>query len=383
MQVIRDPGAHCAIELARYPDSVLLAKLDEDTTITLVDHPATWFEIGQQFNGGKREWHFDEVWKPLTRVGPNGIEPYPPLEAIRKLIRGCFSAPAGFKGGALEALAAQLPSGDHHLFDRESGFIGRFASHEDALMIAAALRSVKPIVFDSPEGFGALPVVDQGVVLFDLDPDRDWPAKITHQLSREVFEMSKKQTAKKPKKQEKGEARQRRADGPVAQARAIFEKMKDATSADIIAACEKAGVNRGTASTQLGRWRKENGIAVKRGGARKKSETQATAAPKKTKAAKSKPAVETKKGKGKSGPVTITRPKKSRSKSSSPSQPEAAETPSSKATPPAPKKAKKPAKSAPASPSAGTASAGSESEAAASTSPAAPSPTPAGGEPTN
>lgn len=113
--------------------------------------------------------------------------------------------------------------------------------------------------------------------------------------------------AKKKAKKTKVE---KKPDGPVAKARAIFEKMKTSTdSSAIIAACVAAGVVKGTATTQLGKWRKENGITVKRGGARKK--TKATDKPKSAASAKAKgkkvKASEKVPGKGKNGPVTITR----------------------------------------------------------------------------
>lgn len=116
--------------------------------------------------------------------------------------------------------------------------------------------------------------------------------------------MATKNAQKTPTKIVKVEQRQLRIDGPVAKARSIFEKMKGQETPAILAACDKAGVNHGTATTQLGRWRKENGIVVKRGGPHNVKKT--------------KPAKEVKRGKGKSRPVTVTRPegKKKDNKSS-------------------------------------------------------------------
>lgn len=145
-------------------------------------------------------------------------------------------------------------------------------------------------------------------------------------------------------------------DGAVAVSKFIFEEMKSENdSSKIIAACVKAGVNKGTATTQLGRWRKAKGITVKRGGARIKK-TKATDKPR-TKAASKKssskpaPKKETVKGKGKNGDVTITRSKPSKSKK--PDHPQEASSPANPAT----------------------ASSASESEATVSTDPAAGSST--------
>jgi hypothetical protein len=269
-QVLKGPNARCAIEVTRTDTEALLVVLDTDCAVTLTSHPLVWAEIGAQYSNGKMFFEFDKVWHPLMRQGPAGIEPYPLFEATRKFIRGSFSEPVGFKAGSLDALADVLPHGDIHLFTREWGFIGRFAALEDAQMIAAALKAVKPIIFSTAQEFTGLATIDQGVVLTDLDPVRQWPAKITPKIAQGIIEMAKAKTKSKTKKVATAEAKQRRADGPVAKARGIFEQMKDKDSAEIIKACEAAGINRGTATTQLGRWRKENNIVVKRGGARKK-----------------------------------------------------------------------------------------------------------------
>lgn len=288
-RVIRGPESRCAIEVLRTDSEAVLAMLDSDCQITLRSHPLTWAEIGEQFREGKRFFEFDQVWRPLDRLGPTGIEPYPVIEAVRKFIRGCFSAPAGFKGGSLDALADLLPHGDVHVFTREWGFIGRFASVEDAQMISGALQAVKPIIFSTAEEFMGLVDLDQSVVLTDLDPAREWPTNITRAIATGVLEMAKKKVKVKAKKVKAAEATQRRTDGPVHKARAMFEKMRESDSSEIIAACVAAGINKGTATTQLGRWRKENGIAVKRGGARSKTDKKAaTDAPAKKKGGKKK-----------------------------------------------------------------------------------------------
>lgn len=373
-QVLRGPHSRCAVEVLRTNSEALLAMLDADCAVTLISHPLAWAEVGSQFRDGKHFFQFDEVWHPLMRLGAAGIEPYPLYEAVRKIIRGHFSAPAGFKGGSLDALMDVLPHGEVHLFTREQGFIGRFAAVEDAQMIGAALKAVKPIIFSTAQEFMQLGTVDQGVVLFELDPVREWPAKFNQKQATGVIEMAKAKTKTKAKKVEKAEAKQKRADGPVAKARGIFEKMKDKDSSEIIKACEEAGVNRGTATTQLGRWRKENGIVVKRGGARKKAKE---AVGDQSAAATESPKPEDKKGKGKSKakgkgiPPSSTKGEKRHNKKAAPS-PSSTQSSSTGATQTAPSPEKK-AASDPAAPA--TASSPSPSGTTASASPAASTPT--------
>ena len=307
-QVLRGPGAKPAIEIVRTEGEVVLCMLDDDCSVALKSHPVIWKEVGEEYKEGFAFLNFDDHWKPMTRVGPHGVEPYPVIEAVRKIIRGVYSAPMGFRGGALAALVDVLPAGEVHLFARGSGFIGRFAAVEDAQMIAKAMEVASPIIFDSAEAFRNLPTLDQSAVMLALDADRQWPDKITSKTSTEVFELAKGVTVVKPKKVEKAEAKQRRADGPVAQVRALFETMKDKSTAEILDAAEKAGINRGTASTQLGRWRKEKGIVVKRGGARKPKEKAAAAPAKKT---------SEKKDKKSSGNKKAATPAKANSKKSS------------------------------------------------------------------
>lgn len=277
-QVLRSREARCGIEVLRTEDSVVMAILDSDCSVALLSHPMTWAEVGSQYKDGKHFFQFDDEWRPLYRMGPQGVEPYPVVEATRKFIRGCFSEPTGFKAGALDALVDVLPPGEVHLFIRGVGFIGRFCSLEDAQMIAGALKADRPIIFSSPAEIMGLSDPDLSEVMFHLDPAYEWPKQIKPHNAEGIFEMAKKATKKKAAKVAKAEAKQRRADGPVAKAREIFEKMKEETdSSKIIKACEEVGVNRGTATTQLGRWRKEKGITVKRGGARKKGDAKSAA----------------------------------------------------------------------------------------------------------
>lgn len=259
-----DSAVRCYLEVMRTDDVAILASLDGDGSVTLQSHPLTWFEIGEQYTGGKREFAFDTQFMPLTK----GEKHYPTDEAARKLIRGCYGAPAGFKNGALSALVDVLPSGDIHLFTQEEGFIGRFANKADAEMIAKA-SGCRPVIFGSAVEVKGLAATDLGIVLTALDPEKKWPAKLKQQHFSEVFEMAKKKVKAKAKKVVKAEARQKRADGPVNKARELFATMRDKPTADIIAAAVAQGINKNTAQTQLGRWRKENGIKVARGGTRK------------------------------------------------------------------------------------------------------------------
>lgn len=48
-----------------------------------------------------------------------------------------------------------------------------------------------------------------------------------------------------------------RPGGSVARARAIFDELKGKSRTEMMAACDKAGINKGTAATQYGRWKKE------------------------------------------------------------------------------------------------------------------------------
>ena len=104
----------------------------------------------------------------------------------------------------------------------------------------------------------------------------------------------KMQTPGEPAKTPKAAGKQKtgpsRADGPVAQARAIFAKLGGKDTAAIREACLKAGINPGTTSVQLGKWRKENGIVVERGPKVKKAPAAKTkAAPAKKEKAPAKP----------------------------------------------------------------------------------------------
>lgn len=264
-QVLRGPGARAAIEIMRDAGDVIIARIADDCSVELINHPLAWMERGAQFKDGRRELFFDEEFRPLLKLG----KPYPLHEAVRNIIKGRFSPPSGFKGGALEALAGLLPAGEIHVFAREGEFIGRYSSVEDAEMVAKAIGARRPILFGSPEEFASLVHVDQQTVFSIMDTEREWPAEVSSEFAIEVFELAKLQVKRKASKIIKSETRaataQRRADGPVAQARAIFDSMRDETDREkIMAACAEKGINPATAATQLGRWRKDNGITVKR-----------------------------------------------------------------------------------------------------------------------
>ena len=81
MRVIQDHQGHAAIELD--PESRLLLRLGDENSLILQEHPETWFEIIEQV--GRIEYHYAKFWHPLTLASG---EPYPPHEAIRKMMRG-------------------------------------------------------------------------------------------------------------------------------------------------------------------------------------------------------------------------------------------------------------------------------------------------------
>lgn len=290
-QVIQDHNSHCAIEVARTPVDVVLARFAEEGAVELITHPLKWQAKYNDIEPMPVEREFDRIWRPLLKSG----EPYPVVDAARKFISGTFTAPSSFRSGALEALVGLLPSGDFHLFSPTNGFIGRFSDIKDARRVIKAYGIEGVVMFGSAAEFQALSAQAQQVVLQALDPERKWSAKINDRLAKEVFGMSKKAQQKKtPKPVAKAAAKNKRADGPVAKARALFESMKGKDTADIIAACEKLGINKGTANTQLGRWRKEQGIVVKRGGPRKAKPATAPAKKASKKKAKKDPEPATK-----------------------------------------------------------------------------------------
>ena len=59
----------------------------------------------------------------------------------------------------------------------------------------------------------------------------------------------------KPIKKGGGKRGSTRPGGSVAKARAIFEQMQGKSRAEMMAACDAAGINKGTAATQYGRWK--------------------------------------------------------------------------------------------------------------------------------
>jgi hypothetical protein len=61
---------------------------------------------------------------------------------------------------------------------------------------------------------------------------------------------------KSPTKSRSKKAAKKTGTGPVAQVWAICDKLPRATRKDVLAACEKAGINPATAVTQFYRWKK-------------------------------------------------------------------------------------------------------------------------------
>lgn len=253
-------GFSTFLEVKRTAAEAIIVYRDTASSVTLQSQDLEYSEI---VDGLLLSYQYARYCRPILL---DSGEPYPPALAARKLITGTLSKPVGFKNGSLAALTDVLPSGKIHLFDREAGLVGRFAERQDAVVVAEAAGG-SPIIFGSVKELQKLPSLDLGVVLKHLDPERKWPTSLSPKHYQEIFAMAEKVVKKAPTKLVKAEAKQRRADGPVAKAREIFEKMKGEDTAKILAACDKAEVNHGTATTQLGRWRKENGIVVKRGGA--------------------------------------------------------------------------------------------------------------------
>ena len=274
MRVIKDRQSRCAIVISEAPDSMALVRLEEGTGRVVLDlHPMVWGEnpsTGEMFyrNGDVSpshiKWSFEEMWRPV--IGSDG-HPYTAQEAARKFLRGVSPKMIPeFGSGAVESLQRCLPEGDVHLFTAESGFGGRYAAIEDALLIARSHRQ-KPITFESPKDIKKLSEQELNIVQTSLDPDRKWPQQVNPQ---EIFTMAKEKQAAAPKKVQKVEASKRRADGPVAKLRELFAKMVSEVKGDskaVLAAAAKLGINKGTTTVQLGKWRKENGIQVQRGGA--------------------------------------------------------------------------------------------------------------------
>ncbi len=284
MRVIKDRQSRCAIVISEAPDSMALVRLEEGTGRVVLDlHPMVWGEnpsTGEMYyrNGDVSpshiKWTFEEMWRPV--IGSDG-HPYTVQEAARKFLRGvCPKMIPEFGNGAVEALQRCLPEGDVHLFTADSGFIGRYSAVEDALLIARSHQQ-KPIAFESPKDIKKLSAQELSIVQAALDPDRKWPQKVNPQ---EIFNMSKQKQAAAPKKIQKVEASKRRADGPVAKLRELFAKMVSEVKGDskaVLVAAEKLGINKGTTTVQLGKWRKEHGIQVQRGGANNVKKVKAKA----------------------------------------------------------------------------------------------------------
>lgn len=265
-QVLRGPGARIAIEVMRDAGDAIIARIADDSSIELINHPLVWIDKGPQYRDGRRELNFDEEFLPLKlRTG----ELYPVADAARRMIRGTYAAPVSFRGGALEALIDLLPVGDVHAFAREGFFIGRFELSADAALVAKAIGAVRPIIFGSPSEFLALVSVDQQCVMQLIDGEREWKAEVNNALATEICllagSMVKRKAPRIEKSERKQAATQKRADGPVAQARAIFEAHRANLDREkCIAECIAKGINESTAATQFGRWKKEMGITVKK-----------------------------------------------------------------------------------------------------------------------
>lgn len=270
MRVIRSFDARCAIELDRSAAGARLLSLnvsDNFVGVATNNWPETWAEIIPEV--GRVERSYDRWWLPLELdLGT----PYPIERAARRYLHPVIGSNQ-YTEDALEVLVSILPPGNFHLFAEGHGFVGRYETADDAQALARAMRS-RAIVIASPNDIKLLPPVDLQYVLDELGMSTDTPK---HPSFKEIFSMATK--AKKKTKQQtagpivtqltkgaktKVKVGEKRTDGPVAKAWAIFDKMNAAGKASdtpaIKEACAKAGINPGTTGVQLGRWRKENGI---------------------------------------------------------------------------------------------------------------------------
>lgn len=270
MRVIKSYEARVAVELFNdgEADAQLLMYNTEGgfVGIDVCAWPQVWNELLEDKATGNRIVRkFGQWWMPCFDKG--GVD-YPPLKAVRSFLTPGLGVANKFSDRAFDAVISILPSGDFHLFTAD-GFGGRFLTREDAVAIGKAMR-VKSVVVGSPDDLKTLMTSELNVVLSALDPEREWNVKPTKRFFTEVFSMAK--AAKKKAKaaattSAKGGGKKvgvARPDGPVAKARAIFEKMRGKETKEIKAACDAAKINPGTTSVQLGKWRKENGIVVAR-----------------------------------------------------------------------------------------------------------------------
>lgn len=275
-----------AIIVAQAPEASTLVRRAESSPRWELD-VVTHNPDGESAAKFKREWL---PWEPFTQP-PNAPEkiPTPPLDALRKVITGVLQAPQ-FSYGVLEALASLFPEGAYHLFDRVDGYIHRFAELRD-LQLVAKRYGGEPITFGSEQGLSTLPREHLEAVASHLDAPVP-PAKPTRNYIKELFDMAKKAKAKQARKVSKVKGAAKRADGPVAKAWGIFEKVADKTdTAKMLEAATKAGINEATAKTQLYRFRKEKGIKAVRGRPNGKKVAAKSGT---TKAKKSKPAAKKK-----------------------------------------------------------------------------------------
>jgi hypothetical protein len=148
----------------------------------------------------------------------------------------------------------------------------------------------KPMIFSDFKEFCGLSAAQQNLIALAVGAKPLTSTKPTIRSLQEIFAMSKEAKRKKMQqpsaatKKAAGTGKQKpgpsRADGPVAKARAIFAKHKGLDTAAIKTECVAAGINPGTTSVQLGKWRKENGVVVERGPKAAKAKKAAKAEPK-------------------------------------------------------------------------------------------------------
>lgn len=315
MQVIKDKSSRCAIVIAEGPDCFSLLRHNDDGIVVVDNHPLTWpEEMPGRSKGEQANWTFWEYWKPVIVENV----PYAVDKAARLFLKGINpKILPTFGPGSITTLIDCLPPGNVHLFTPENGFVGRFAEDDDAKAVARALKE-RAIFFAGATELKQLSPGDLKIVTDAVCPDFKFPVKPKATHYNEVFDMAKNAAKKKSTKVAKTEASKKRADGPVAKIWAIADKLHAAGkgSKEMIEACTAEGINRGTIGVQLGKWRKKNGIIVKRGGG-----------PKVTKPAtdKPKPAAKKKAAKKKTAPPAETpKPKAKKKAKGIPSTPAAA-----------------------------------------------------------
>lgn len=298
MEVVIDKQARIGIVISEAPDKVALLKLDDGGAVVLVLHPTEWPEDRPDVPAAQRRmWTFREYFKGCMRDPKTR---YPVDAAARKLLAGINpKVTPTFGPGALDALVECLPHGLINLFTPQGGFVGRFEEVGDAKLIARCMQE-RALLFENVDDLKAMDKADLITLQAHIDPNFKWAITPKKQY-QEILDMAGKKTKAAPRKVASAQASRKRADGPVAQARALFDKMKaaKATRGAMIAACIAAGINKSTANTQYGHWRKETNYqapaevkadkpAKKKEAA--KAETKSGSKPKKKSAAASKPA---------------------------------------------------------------------------------------------